>query len=356
MPVPYDAILVLGFGGPYQPDDVMPFLENVTRGRGVPRERLAEVAEHYYHFGGASPINAQTEALVEALRGELAAHGPQLPVYLGTRNWHPYLADTLRKMKADGVKRALAVATSAWSSYSSCRQYRENILAAQAEVGKESSDGAAPVVDKLRVFGTEAGFVEAMADRLRDALAQAASLNGKAAEVLFTAHSIPQSMARTSRYEGQLREASERTAALAGASKWRLVWQSRSGPPTVPWLEPDILDTLKAIASEQPGAKVVIAPIGFLSDHMEVLYDLDYEAKHLCDELGITMVRAGTVGTHPRFLKMLGELIRARADAAASGLELGWPDVCPADCCPAPVRPTGPPGAAGGRPQPSPSR
>ena len=325
MPVNYDAILVVGFGGPYQPDDVIPFLENVTRGRGVPKERLLEVAEHYYHFGGASPINAQTDALVEALRGELTARGPQVPVYLGNRNWHPFLADTMGRMKADGVKRALAIATSAWSSYSSCRQYLENIAAAQVAVGE-----AAPVVDKLRVFGTEAGFIEAMAEQVRAALAQAPG-----AEILFTAHSIPESMARTSRYEAQLREASERVAALAGGAKWRLVWQSRSGPPTVPWLEPDILDALRGIASEQPGAKVVIAPIGFLSDHMEVLYDLDYEARQLCDELGLTMVRAGTVGTHPRFIRMLGDLIRARAENAASD----WPDACPADCCPAPVRP-----------------
>jgi protoporphyrin/coproporphyrin ferrochelatase len=331
----YDAIVVVSFGGPYQPDDVIPFLENVTRGRGVPRERLEEVAQHYYHFGGASPINAQTDELVAALRDEM----PGMPVYLGNRNWTPFLADTMRQMKAYGVKRALAVATSAWSSYSSCRQYRENIAAALAAVG----EGAAlppMIVDKVRVFGTEAGFVEAMADRVREALAQ-----NPGAEILFTAHSIPQSMARTSRYEAQLREASARVAELAGGAQWRLVWQSRSGPPTVPWLEPDILDTLKEMA----GKRVVIAPIGFLSDHMEVMYDLDYEAKHLCDELSITMVRAGTVGTHPTFIKMLGGLIRTRM----AGEFTGWPDVCPADCCPAPVRPPARPdssGTATGRP------
>jgi protoporphyrin/coproporphyrin ferrochelatase len=321
----YDAVLVVSFGGPYQPDDVMPFLENVTRGRGVPRERLAEVAEHYYHFGGASPINAQTDALVEALKVEL---GEGMPVYLGNRNWTPFLSDTMQQMKADGVKRALAVVTSAWSSYSSCRQYRENIAAAQAAVGE-----GAPVVDKVRVYGTEAGFIDAMADRVREALEQ-----NPGAEILFTAHSIPQSMANNSRYETQLREASGRVAALAGGAQWRLVWQSRSGPPTVPWLEPDILDTLK----QMPGAHVVIAPIGFLSDHMEVMYDLDYEAKHLCEELGITMVRAGTVGTHPKFLRMLGDLMRARM--ASEFTE--WPDVCPADCCPAPVRPPARPGSS----------
>jgi ferrochelatase len=336
----YDAIVVVSFGGPYQPDDVIPFLENVTRGRGVPRERLEEVAQHYYHFGGASPINAQTDELVAALKAELINDKPGgMPVYLGNRNWTPYLADTMKQMKVDGVKRALAVATSAWSSYSSCRQYRENIAAALVAV-TEGAPVPTMVVDKVRVYGTEAGFIEAMADRVREALAQ-----NPGAEILFTAHSIPQSMARTSRYEAQLREASGRVAELVGASKWRLVWQSRSGPPTVPWLEPDILDTLRAM----PGARVVIAPIGFLSDHMEVLYDLDYEAKHVCEELGITMVRAGTVGTHPVFIKMLGELIRARM----AGEFTEWPDVCPADCCPAPVRPAGPHGTSGtgaGRP------
>jgi protoporphyrin/coproporphyrin ferrochelatase len=331
----YDAIVVVSFGGPYQPDDVIPFLENVTRGRGVPRERLEEVAQHYYHFGGASPINAQTDELVEALRAEM----PGVPVYLGNRNWTPYLADTMRQMKADGVKRALAVATSAWSSYSSCRQYRENIAAALVEIG-EGAPVPPMIVDKVRVFGTEAGFIKAMADRVRLALEQ-----NPGAEILFTAHSIPQSMARTSRYEAQLREASGRVGELVGGAKWRLVWQSRSGPPSVPWLEPDILDTLKTM----PGAKVVIAPIGFLSDHMEVMYDLDYEAKHLCDELGITMVRAGTVGTHPRFIQMLGELIRTRMSDEFTE----WPDVCPADCCPPPIRPPARPdssGTATGRP------
>jgi ferrochelatase len=338
MSVSYDAILVVSFGGPYKPEDVIPFLENVTRGRGVPRERLEEVAEHYYHFGGASPINAQTDALVEALRRELNERGPRIPVYLGNRNWHPYLADTMRQMQADGVKRALAVATSAWSSYSSCRQYLENIAAARAEVGE-----GAPLVDKLRVFGLESGFIDAMTDGVRAALGR-----NPGAEVLFTAHSIPQSMARSSRYEAQLREASERVVTLAGADRWRLVWQSRSGPPQVPWLEPDVLDTLRELPR---GARVVIAPIGFLSDHMEVLYDLDYEARHLCDELGISMERAPTVGTHPVFVRMLGDLIRARAAAPVSE----WPDVCPADCCPAPVRPAArpsPPGSSDSEAQP----
>jgi protoporphyrin/coproporphyrin ferrochelatase len=331
--VGYDAILVVGFGGPYGPDDVLPFLENVTRGRGVPRERLLEVAGHYHHFGGASPINEQTQALVEALRAELEAHGPRIPVYLGNRNWHPLLGDTVKQMAADGVKRALAVATSAWSSYSSCRQYLENIAGACAGLCDEA--GAAAVqIDKVRVFGTEPGFIAAMAERVADALVQ---LPG--AEVIFTAHSIPQSMARSSRYEEQLRAASAEVAARAGAVGWRMAWQSRSGPPTVPWLEPDISEVLQQTAAERPGARLVIAPIGFLSDHMEVLYDLDYEAQERCNELDLAMVRAATVGTHPAFIGLLGELIRKRAAAFEEGTPLEWPDVCPADCCPAPVRP-----------------
>jgi ferrochelatase len=321
MGVKYDAILVVSFGGPERPEDVMPFLENVSRGRGVPRERLEEVAEHYYRFGGKSPINEQVEELIAALKGELAGRGPALPIYLGNRNWRPYLSDTMQRMRDDGVRRALAIVTSAWSSYSSCRQYLENIEAARAAAG-----GGVPVVDKLRVFGNEPAFIEAMADRVKVSVGK---LPG--AEVLFTAHSIPASMARVSRYEGQLREASGRVAELAGVGSWRLVWQSRSGPPSIPWLEPDILDALRAIR----GGQVVIAPIGFLSDHMEVLYDLDCEARALCDELGIRMERAATVGTHPRFVQLLGDLIRERVRDEKTD----WPDVCPADCCPAPQRP-----------------
>jgi ferrochelatase len=321
MSVKYDAVLVVSFGGPETPEDVMPFLENVTRGRGVPRARLEEVAEHYFHFGGKSPINSQVDELIAALRNELAARGPDLPVYLGNRNWHPYLPDTMRRMRDEGVKRALAVVTSAWSSYSSCRQYLENIESARAAAGE-----GAPVIDKLRVFGTEPGFIEAMAERARVPVEKLPD-----AEVLFTAHSIPVSMARTSRYEEQLRDASARVAELAGVNSWRLVWQSRSGPPQVPWLEPDILDVLR----ESPAKEVVIVPIGFLSDHMEVLYDLDYEARRLCAELGIRMERAATVGTHPVFIGMLGDLIRERVREEKSD----WPDVCPADCCPAPQRP-----------------
>jgi protoporphyrin/coproporphyrin ferrochelatase len=308
----YDAILMVGFGGPEKPEDVLPFLENVTRGRGVPRERLMEVAEHYHHFDGRSPINDQVKALVKELRARVT-----LPVYWGNRNWHPLLPDTVRKMKEDGVRRAVALATSAFSSYSGCRQYRENIAAAREAVGE-----GAPAIDKIPPYWNHPGFLDAMADRVRVALA--AVPTGGAAELIFTAHSIPSSMASSSQYEAQLREASRLIAARVGHSeRWSLVWQSRSGPPSVPWLEPDICDYLRARPDRSP---VVIAPVGFLSDHIEVLWDLDNEARGVCGELGIPMARAATVGTHPKFMAALAELVSTPFTACAEG------------CCPAPPR------------------
>jgi ferrochelatase len=315
----YDALLLVSFGGPERREDVIPFLENVLRGRNVPRERLMQVAQHYYEFGGKTPINAQNRALIAALTREFAERGPHLPIYFGNRNWHPLLPDTLRQMAADGVTRALAFVTSAFSSYSGCRQYRENI---------EQAGG--PPVDKLRVFYNHPGFIHAMVDRCRTALA---ALPG--AHLIFTAHSIPLSMARTSRYEEQLRESCRLVARQLGYADWRLVYQSRSGPPTQPWLEPDIGDYLKQVDAKQ----VVVAPIGFLSDHMEVIYDLDTEARHLCESLGIRMVRAATVGVHPEFVSMIRDLVLERTEGAPR-LALGdygpSGDVCPADCCPAP--------------------
>jgi len=330
----YDALLIVSFGGPEKPEDVMPFLENVTRGRRIPRERLEEVAEHYYHFGGKSPINEQVAALIAALRVELAAHGPDLPIYLGNRNWQPYLADTMRQMKADGVQRALAFITSAWSSYSSCRQYLDNITEAQAAVGE-----GAPEVVRLRLFYNHPGFLETMGERVRDAYDSLPAGLRESAPLLFTAHSIPMSMSENCRYVSQLTEACGLVAQLAGRDHWRLVYQSRSGPPTQPWLEPDIGDALKEIATSG-GKSVVVAPIGFLSDHMEVMYDLDYEAKHLCDDLGLTMARAGTVGHHPRFVTMIRELIAERVQGAERktlGPHGAMPDVCFIGCCPAPM-------------------
>ena len=327
----YDAVLILSFGGPENDSEVIPFLENVLRGRNVPRERMLEVAEHYYHFGGKSPINDQNRQLIAALQGELKSNVPDLPVYWGNRNWHPFLADTLREMRDKGHRRVLAFATSAFSSYSGCRQYREDILRARAEVED------APAVDKLRIFYNHPGFIEAMTDRVADA-----SKDIPDAHLLFTAHSVPLSMARGSDYVQQLNEACRLVSERLNRTGWKLVYQSRSGPPGQPWLEPDILDTLREIATSKSSRSVVIAPIGFLSDHMEVLYDLDTEARALCEELGLSMVRAGTVGVHPKMISMIRELIlerMGRGDRRAIGNFGPAPDDCAADCCPAPARP-----------------
>jgi protoporphyrin/coproporphyrin ferrochelatase len=317
MPNDFDALLVLSFGGPEKPDDVMPFLENVLRGRNVPRERMLEVAEHYYHFGGKSPINDQNRALIEALRNLLAAEGPHVPIYWGNRNWDPYLADTLRQMKADGVHRSLGFVTSAYSSYSGCRQYREDIARARAEVGE-----GAPEIVKLPSFHAHPGFIAANVFHLREAIAAA---NTASPHVAFTAHSVPTPMAIASPYVQQLKETANLVATAAGIADWKLVYQSRSGPPNQPWLEPDILEHIRSIHSAG-AAELVIAPIGFISDHMEVIYDLDTEAAQLCEELGMRMTRARTAGTHPEFIRMIRDLM------------FGGGQVCAADCCPPPAR------------------
>lgn len=326
----YDALLVLSFGGPEGPDDVIPFLENVTNGRGVPRERLLEVAEHYYHFGGVSPINAQNRALIDALQSELEQHGHRLPIYFGNRNWHPFLTDTMRQMRDDGVKRMLVFVTSAFSSYSGCRQYREDLERASAIV-----DGA-PEYDKIRVFYNHPGFLGAMADRMREAMAQFAEDERDDVEVVFTAHSIPMSMARNSAYEVQLREATRIVSESSGINRYQLAYQSRSGSPHVPWLEPDILEVLDELHARGV-TKVVVAPIGFISDHLEVLFDLDEEGAEHARSLGMTYVRAGTVGTHPRFVSMIRELIEERLTASPVRPTLGSKppvhDNCPAGCC-----------------------
>ena len=317
----YDAILIVSFGGPERRQDVIPFLENVLRGRDVPRARMLEVAEHYYHFEGVSPINQQCRELIGAL-GERVS----LPIYWGNRNWHPHLADTVRQMADDGVRRALGIATSAYSSYSGCRQYIENIAAARAAAGT-----GAPAIDKLPPFWRHEGFVAANAERVAAALALIPEPRRRDARLIYTAHSIPLSMAGNCRYEEQLVETARRVSERAGHEEWDLVWQSRSGPPAQPWLEPDILDHLRTLA--QNGVRdVVVSPLGFLSDHMEVKYDLDYEAAALCRDLGLNFVRAGTAGTHPRVIAMLAELIEERQ----SGADL---PLCAADCCPAPRRP-----------------
>ncbi len=322
MPETYQAVLVLSFGGPEKHEDVIPFLENVLRGKNVPRERMLEVAEHYYHFDGRSPINDQNRALVSALARELEQHGPKLPVYWGNRNWHPFLADTLRQMADDGVQRAMVFVTSAFSSYSGCRQYLEDIERARAEVGR-----AAPLLDRIGAFHDRAGFIESIADRVRHSLDQIPPERCPAATLLFTAHSIPVSMAESSPYLRQLKQACTLVAGRLGRESWELVFQSRSGPPTQPWLEPDVLTALREIRRTRGGgADVVVSPIGFISDHMEVLYDLDTEAQQLAGELGINVVRAGTPGVHPSFVETIREMI--------AGSEVC---VCAPDCCPAPA-------------------
>jgi ferrochelatase len=330
--VTYDAFLLLSFGGPEGPDDVLPFLENVTRGRGVPPERLAAVAEHYHHFGGVSPINGQCRALLDALRPHL-----DLPMYWGNRNWHPMLADTLRTMRADGVRRALAFVTSAYGSYSACRQYHEDIDRARAEVG----DGA-PEVDKIRHYHDHPGFIEPFVGGVRAALAEL-----PAARLVFTAHSVPSTMDVHSgplggRYTAQLREASALVAGAVGAPEHDLVFQSRSGAPHVPWLEPDINDHLESLAKADVSA-VVAAPVGFISDHLEVIWDLDHEAAETAARLGLAWRRVATPGTDPRFVAMIAELVAERT-AGAPRRKLGelpvW-DSCPVGCCRMPARPGG---------------
>jgi protoporphyrin/coproporphyrin ferrochelatase len=328
---PYDCILVVSFGGPEGMDDVMPFLENVLRGRNVPRERMLAVGRHYELFGGVSPLNQQNRDLIAALHQSLDEHGIDLPIYWGNRNWHPLLPDTLREMANDGRRHALAYITSAYSSYSGCRQYLEDIERAQREVGL-----GAPQVSILRKFYNHPDFIRANTECARAALATIAEPERSSAVVIFTAHSIPLSMAQASRYVSQLRETARLVAESLGVARWELAFQSRSGPPSQPWLDPDISDTLRVLHGEGVDA-VVVAPIGFLSDHVEVLYDLDVEARQLADELGLTMARAQTVGTHPVFVDMIRQLIAERIQPGTErrflGSEGASPDTCRPDCC-----------------------
>ena len=336
----YDAILVVSFGGPESREDVIPFLENVLRRRNVPRERMLAVAEHYYHFGGKSPINQQTRDLISALEAELTRNGPTLPVYWGNRNWHPLLPDTLREMKQDGVRQALAFVTSAFSSYSGCRQYREDIAHAQSEAGP-----GAPEINKLRAFFNHPLFLEATAERVRDTLREVPSESRQNVQVIYTAHSIPVSMANTCDYVRQLEEVRRLISQQVGITHDAVVYQSRSGAPGQPWLEPDILDYLREVKARNTASAVVLAPISFISDHMEVLYDLDVEARQLCDSMSLPMARAKTVGVHPKFIAMIRELILERtspgSERRACGSLGAREDVCAEDCCPAPQRPMG---------------
>lgn len=346
----YDAFLLVSFGGPEGPGDVMPFLRNVTRGRGIPDERLAAVAEHYYAFGGVSPINQQCRDLIEALRAAFPAAGLDLPIYWGNRNWDPYLTGTVAAMAADGVRHAVAFATSAYSSFSSCRQYLDDIDRARAEVGP-----GAPRIDKIRRYFNHPGFIEPFAEAARAASAELPAGARDRAHLVFTAHSVPAVMAEASgppgergatgatggpggRYVAELTEASRLIAErIPGKRPWELVFQSRSGPPRQPWLEPDVVDHLGALAKEAaPGA--VIIPVGFVSDHMEVRHDLDTEAAEAARDLGLPVARAATPWYHPRFRDMVIGLVRERQDGAGAPRAALGPlgpstDECPPGCC-----------------------
>jgi ferrochelatase len=330
----YDALLLVSFGGPEGPADVMPFLEKVLCGRNVPRERMLEVAEHYQRFGGVSPINAQNRSLIAALQEELSRFGPHLPIYWGNRNWHPLLPDTLQQMADAGVTRALAFFTSAFSSYSGCRQYRENIADAQQAVG-----ASAPQVDKLRVYYNHPGYIETLVDRVGQALGEIPPDRHGTTRVVYTAHSIPQAMSDNCRYVEQLTECSGLISERLGWTAWDLVYQSRSGPPHQPWLEPDICDHLQTIKLTTDTTDVVVVPVGFISDHIEVLFDLDIQARQRGEQLGLNIVRAATAGIHPRFVRMIRELIEERlsTDPGRARPALGRlgpsHDVCPMDCC-----------------------
>ncbi|HQR27452.1 MAG TPA: ferrochelatase [Nocardioides sp.] len=346
-PRPYDALLLVSFGAPERPEDVVPFLENVTRGRGIPRERLEEVGEHYYRFGGRSPLNDQNRAFLAALREDLAGAGLDLPVYWGNRNWDPFLADTVARMRADGVTRAACFVTSAYSSYSSCRQYRENLADAVAAVP------GAPRLDKLRVYFNHPGFLEPVVDATLAGLADLPEDVRESAHLVFVTHSIPVAMNESSGGRGGAYLQQHRSAAGEVADRVRLetarrvphelVFCSRSGPPHVPWLEPDVNDHLEQLAAE--GVRgVVLVPLGFVSDHMEVVYDLDTEALATAARVGLAAVRVPTPGVDPRFVALVRDLLLERA-AAERGEEpsratLGSlpprPDLCAAGCCPNP--------------------
>lgn len=324
---PIDALLIVSFGGPEGPDDVIPFLENVTRGRNIPRQRLEVVAEQYRLFGGISPINSINRRLIADLEALLAEQGPALPIYWGNRNWAPYLADTVRQMADDGVRHAVAFVTAAYSSFSSCRQYREDIERARAAVGD-----AAPRIDKIRPYWNHPGFLDTMRERTRTALERFTA----PPHVLFTAHSIPLSMAEHCDYVVQLNEAAHLVIdAIAPDLRWDLVYQSRSGPPTQPWLEPDVNDALRQLA-ERGVERVLLVPIGFVADHMEVKFDLDTQAAATARELGIQLERAETAGNSPRFVRMIRDLVLERIDGHAPAFlgQLGpRPTPCPPDCC-----------------------
>lgn len=345
-----DGLLLLSFGGPERPEDVMPFLENVTRGRGIPPERLAEVAEHYLHFGGVSPINALNLDIIKAIEAEFAARGWDLPVYFGNRNWHPMVEDTVERMRADGIRSALVFPTSAWGGYSGCLQYHEDISRARAAVAD------APELTKLRQYFDHPLLIEAFADAVRAAVTRLPADRQARARLVFTAHSIPVSAdhasgppAEQDLYSRQVAEAARLVAAATGFAEHDLVWQSRSGPPQIPWLDPDIVDHLDALAAQEVDA-VVVCPVGFVSDHLEVIWDLDNEAAQRAAELGMAFARAATPGPDPRFARLVADLVQEYvSDAAPARLSAltglgctvnGAP--CTPGCCALPPRPARP--------------
>ena len=335
-----EALLVLSFGGPEGHADVLPFLENVTRGRGIPRERLEEVAEHYHHFGGVSPINEQNKALIAALEKELVAAGVDLPVYWGNRNWAPYVEDTWAQMADDGIEHAYVFPTSAYASFSGCRQYHEDIARGRV------SYGGGPTAEKLPHYFDTPGFVQANADALGAAIESLPEDVRDTARLVATAHSIPDAMAAVAgpqghAYENELTAAARAVVdAAAPGRSFDLVWQSRSGPPSVPWLEPDVNDHLRALAEAGEKA-VVLFPVGFVSDHVEVIWDLDNEARETAGELGMAFGRAATAGTHPAFVAMVRELVQERRTGTPPRLGTN----CPAHCCYVVPRRPGPPAA-----------
>jgi ferrochelatase len=337
-----EALLLLSFGGPEGHDDVMPFLENVTRGRGIPRERLEEVAEHYHHFGGVSPINDQNKALLAVLEDGMRAAGIDLPVYWGNRNWAPYVEDVWQQMADDGIEHAYVLATSAYASFSGCRQYHEDVARARAAMTGDAGAPGGPTAEKLPHYFDAEGFVQANADALAAALAGLPEDVRDSARLVATAHSIPDVMAAVAGPHGHAYEVELQAAArlvvdrVAPGRPVDLVWQSRSGPPSVPWLEPDVNDHLEALAEAGEQA-VVLFPVGFVSDHLEVIWDLDNEAKETAEELGLTFARAATAGTHPAFVGSLVELLAERRAGGEPRLGTN----CPASCCYVQRRPPG---------------
>jgi ferrochelatase len=350
-PTAYDAVLLLGFGGPEGQDDVIRFLRNVTRGRGIPDDRLEEVAHHYRHFGGISPINEQNRQLRTALVAELRDRGLQIPVYGGNRNWMPYVSDALENLHRDGHRTVLAIATSAYSSFSSCRQYREDLADALEVTGL----GGIISVDKVRQYFDHPGFIAPFVDGLKDAVASLMIEDPdldfeRDVEVLFSTHSIPQAdadrsgppelrLGRGGAYVAQHRAVAETIMTRAGLpSPWQLVFQSRSGAPSVPWLEPDVNDAIRELPRRGRRA-VIIVPVGFVSDHMEVMWDLDTEALETAQRVGLRAIRTSTPGCDPAYVAGLTDLIVERLNGTPrSGrpheTPIGpWFDVCRTGCC-----------------------